>query len=127
MASPSSIAAPRAPGPSPPPGLAPADPPPAPSATRLWLYGLGMLLPAVGFAWRYPLRGNSDQLTDIGKLADYQRAEFAGYVGGLALMFLLYLLALREARRLPPARALPAVFGSGAALAAAMAAMYPVS
>lgn len=94
---------------------------------RLWLYGVAMLLPAIGFAWRYPLRSQSNILTDIGKMARYEGEEFAGYVGGLALMFVLYLLAMREARRLPPRRALPAVFGSGVALAVAMAAMYPTN
>ena len=102
-------------------------PDPARGAWRLWLYGLTMLVPAVGFARRYPLRGNSDGLTDIGKLARYEVAEFAGYVGGLGLMFLLYGLALRESRRLPARRALPAVFGCGAALALVMAWMYPVN
>ena len=42
-------------------------------------------------------------------------------------MFVLYALALRESRRLPPHRGLPAVFGVGAALAVPMAAMYPVN
>jgi len=86
-----------------------------------------MLVPAVGFARRYPLPGNAAGLTDIGKLAEYGVAEFTGYVGGLAAMFLLYALALREAGRLPAGRALPAVFGIGAGLAAAFALMYPVN
>lgn len=86
-----------------------------------------MVVPAVAFARRYPLPGNEDELTDIGKLAAYGGTEFVGYVGGLALMFLLYGLALRESGRLPARRALPAVFASGAALAAAFAWMYPVT
>ncbi len=86
-----------------------------------------MLAPAVGFALRYPLRGNHEGLTDIGKLAGYGVPEFAGYVGGLVLMFLLYGLALRECRRLPAGRALPAVFVGGGVLALAFAWMYPVN
>jgi hypothetical protein len=86
-----------------------------------------MLAPAVAFALRYPLRGNHQGLTDIGKLAGYGVPEFAGYVGGLALMFLLYGLALRECRRLPAGRALPVVFVGGGALALAFAWMYPVN
>ncbi len=108
------------------PGPAPV-PPPARGAWRLWLLGLAMLVPAIGFARRYPLRGNSDGLTDIGKLAEYGVPEFAGYVGGIAALFLLYLLALGESRRLAASRALPAVFGVGAALALVMAWMYPVN
>ncbi len=97
------------------------------SAWRLWLYGLGMLIPALGFAHRYPLRGNSDRLVDIGKLAQYGVTEFAGYVAGLTLMFALYILALRESRRLTTPRALPAIFACGTALAVAMGWMYPVN
>ena len=100
---------------------------PARASWRLWLYGLAMLAPAVGFARRYPLRGNAERLTDIGKLAGYGAAEFAGYVGGVAAMFLLYGLALRESRRLPARRALPAVFICGGALAATMAWLYPLT
>src|SRR5436853_5624517 len=71
------------------------------SALRLWLCGIGMLVPIFAFAWRYPLGSNSSTLTDIGKLAHYEPAEFAGYVGGMAVLFGLYVLALRESRRLP--------------------------
>ena len=38
------------------------------SALRLWLCGIGMLVPIFAFAWRYPLGSNSSTLTDIGKL-----------------------------------------------------------
>lgn len=104
-----------------------ATSPPVRGAWRLWLYGLAMLGPAGYFAWRYPLRGNADELVDIGKMARYEVDEFVGYVGGLAVLFALYLLALRESRRLPARRALPAVFGCGAAMAALFAWMYPVN
>ncbi len=97
------------------------------SARRLWLLAAGMLLPAVGFAWRYPLRGNEQQLTDIGKLARYGRPEFAGYVGGLALMFACYLLAIRESRLLPARRSMPPVVIGAVVLSIVMATMYPVN
>ena len=107
-----------------------AAPPPLTSsrgARRLWLYALAMVAPAVGFARRYPLAPNADGLTDIGKLAGYRVAEFVGYAGGLGLMFVLYVLALRETRRLPARTAMPAVVAGGVALALAFAAMYPVN
>ena len=94
---------------------------------RLWLYGLGMYIPTVYFAWRYPLRGNSDKLTDLGGMAHYELDELVTFVGGIVILFGFYLLALRESRRLPVRQALPAVFACGAALAAVMAFMYPVN
>ncbi len=97
------------------------------SSRRLWLYGLGMLGPAIYFAWRYPLRSNSDHLVDIGKLARYEVDAFILFVGGISLLFALYVLAVWESRRLPARRALPVVFGCGTLLAAAMAWMYPVN
>ena len=112
---------------APPPASDGTASPPVRGAWRLWLYGLAMLGPAGYFARRYPLRGNADELVDIGKMARYEVGEFVGYVGGLAVLFALYLLALRESRRLPVGRALPAVFGCGATLAAVFAWMYPVN
>jgi len=93
----------------------------------LWLCGAGMLVPLGYSALRYPLRGWTTQLVDIGKLSHYEWPEFTWYTGGLVVMFALYLLALRETRRLPVERALPAVFGVAAVLGAAMAWMYPVN
>ncbi len=93
----------------------------------MWLYGLLMFIPLLGFAWRYPLVPNSGGLTDIGKLAQYERAEFIGYMAGMAALFTLYLLALRECRKLPDHAALPAVFGCGWLMAACMVWMYPVN
>lgn len=86
-----------------------------------------MLLVLAAFAWRYPLRGNTERLVDIGKLANYGRLEFVGYVGGMVVLFALYALALRETRRPASARALPVVFVCAAAFAVAMTAMYPVN
>ncbi len=86
-----------------------------------------MLVPAVGFARRYPLPGHQTGLDDIGTLSKYGAVELVGYAGGLGLMLLCYLLALREVRRLPSQRALPAVFGIGAALALAFGLMYPAT
>lgn len=98
-----------------------------PRASRLWLCGLGLLGPAAYFAWRYPLAGNADRLVDMGQLARYGVPEFLGFLGGMGLLFGLYLLALREARRLPARQALPAVFGVGAALVLLFGSMYPLS
>ncbi len=86
-----------------------------------------MLGPMVYFAWRYALRAHNDILIDIGQLSQYKRGEYLGFVGGMALLFALYILALRESRHLSPRQALPAVFGCGTALATAMACMYPVT
>ena len=94
---------------------------------RFLLYGLGMLIPAIYFARRYPLRGRSDELVDIGKLAHYQRPEFVWYCLGLGVMFVCYAGAAIECRRLPRAVAAWFVFGVGAALAGCFAWMYPVN
>ncbi len=93
----------------------------------LWLYGLGMLAPFMYFASRYPLRPHSHMLTDIGKLSQYGRVEFLGYVVGLLILFALYVLALNESRRLPLRSALPPIFSWASAFGAAMIWMYPVN
>jgi hypothetical protein len=94
---------------------------------RLWLYGLGMLIPVFGFAWRYPLGPNALGLTDIGKLAEYRALPFVGYLGGIAALYLLYLLALRESRQLTPRQALPPILGCGALMTVGMSWLYPVN
>ncbi len=97
------------------------------SVARLWLYGIGMLGPALYFARRYPLLGNTGQVVDLGILSDYDRSEFRAFVAAIMTLFALYALALRECQRLPSERALPAVFGIGVTLASTMATMYPVT
>jgi len=94
---------------------------------RLWLYGAGMLVPLILFARRYPLAQYRYTLTDIGKLAHYAGPEFVGFVGGMLVMFLCYLLALHESRRLAPEQAMPAIFGCAAFMAVALYWMYPVN
>jgi hypothetical protein len=86
-----------------------------------------MLLPAAYFALRYPLRGHTDRLYDIGKLADYQVAELIWFCLGLGAMFVCYALAALEARRVPVRRALPPVFVCGGLLTLLFAWMYPVN
>lgn len=86
-----------------------------------------MVIVAIAFTWRYPLIGSDDQLTDIGKLAEYDAVEFFGYVGGLVVMFAAYIIGWREASRLDPERAVRAVWGCGLAMAGAFALMYPVN
>lgn len=102
-------------------------PQPARGPLLLWLYGVGMLLVACAFVWRYPLIPNAHALADIGKLARYQPAEFAGYLGGMAALWLLYFAALRESRRLAARHVVAVAFGCGAALAFAFVWLYPVS
>jgi hypothetical protein len=94
---------------------------------RLWLYGIGMLVPVILFARRYPLTQYHDTLTDIGKLAGYALPEFTGFVGGLLVMFLCYLLALHESRRAAPEQIMPVIFACAAFMAIAMYWMYPVN
>ncbi len=93
----------------------------------LWLYGAGMTGILASFALRYPLRGNDDELQDIGQLSSYGIIEFVWYVAGMAALFALYLLALREARRLSLRRSGTPIFVNGAGLAAVMTWMYPVN
>jgi hypothetical protein len=96
-------------------------------AWRLWLYGSGMALICGGFAWRYPLREHANELLDIGKLAHYRTLPFIGFTAGVIGLFVLYILAIREARRVSPARGRLALFVCGAAQVAAMGWMYPVN
>ncbi|HEU5432476.1 MAG TPA: hypothetical protein VFU81_12480, partial [Thermomicrobiales bacterium] len=100
---------------------------PASSAIPLLLAGALVVGPALGFAHRYPLLAYAGELTDIGKLAHYRPLEFAGYVGGLGVMFAGYLWGLWLCRRTPVQRALPAVFAVAILAALAMAWMYPVN
>jgi hypothetical protein len=86
-----------------------------------------MLVPLILFARRYPLAQHRYTLTDIGKLAHYAWPEFVGFVGGMLVMFVCYLLALHESRRAMPEQAMPAIFGCAALMAVAMYWMYPVN
>jgi alpha-1,6-mannosyltransferase len=97
------------------------------SVARLWIFGLAIELIAVAFAWRNPFFGNSDQLVDIGILAQYGRPEFAGFCAGVGGMFVFYLLGIRETRKLSPRQAVVPIFVCGLAQSAAMAWMYPVN
>ncbi|MDP9370374.1 MAG: glycosyltransferase 87 family protein, partial [Chloroflexota bacterium] len=94
---------------------------------RLWLCGAGMIAILASLALRYPLRGNDKELQDIGQMAAYGVPELVWYVLGMGALFALYLLALRESRRLRTWEALPPVFGCGGALAAVMTWMHPVN
>ena len=76
--------------------------------------------------WRYPLPGNV-RPSDLGYLSQYGKPELWAYVGGMAALFGLYLLALRETRRLPARRALPVVFSWSAIHAALMGFMFPAT
>jgi hypothetical protein len=112
-----------------PPAFVASRPPASSPSSVIWLLLAGALVvgPAIGFARRYPLPPNAGELTDIGKLAHYAPLEFAGYVGGLAVMFVGYLWGLWLCQRIPARRALPAVFAVAILAALAMAWMYPVN
>jgi hypothetical protein len=90
------------------------------------LLGLLMLLPLGYFVWRYPLPGNV-RPSDLGYLSRYGKPELWAYLGGVAALFCLYLLALQETRRISPRRALPVVFGWSAVHAALMGFMFPAT
>jgi hypothetical protein len=85
-----------------------------------------MLLPLGYFVWRYPLPGNV-RPSDLGYLSRYGKPELWAYLGGVAALFCLYLLALQETRRISPRRALPVVFGWSAVHAALMGFMFPAT
>src|SRR3954451_18058551 len=89
------------------------------SVRLLWIYGMGMFVPCAYFAARYPLVPHSGRLTDMGKLAHYGRSEFLAFAAGIVIMFGLYVLALRETRRLPLHTALTPIFGWAGAFGAA--------
>lgn len=93
----------------------------------LWLYGLGILLPSIYFAARYPLRENANRLVDLGILSDYGRLEFTLFVLALGIWFICYLLAIVEARRINRREALLPVMVCGGATAMLLGLMYPVN
>jgi hypothetical protein len=93
----------------------------------LWLCGALMVVPLLGFSWRYSLWEHGPRLTDIGKLAAYSTPTLAGYLGGMALLFALYLLALRASLGLPGRHALPAIFGCALPMLACMVCLYPTN
>ncbi len=97
------------------------------SVRRLWWYGLGMVVPMVYFAWRYPLAGNSNSMLDIGKMSQYQADEYLFFLASLVVLFTLYILALQESRNLSAQQALRPVFTCATLLGAAMTWMYPVN
>ncbi len=97
------------------------------SERRLWFYGLGMMVPMLYFARRYPLRGNGERLLDIGVMSEYQRDEYLIFIASLVLLFTLYIFALHESRKISTGRALRPVFTCAALLGTAMTWMYPVS
>ena len=97
------------------------------TAARLWLYGLGMLIPAVYFSARYPLRATATRLTDLGILSDYGKLEFALFVGGIIVWFTCYILAIRETRRSKGTGTLLPVMFCGGAVAFLLGLMYPVN
>ncbi len=100
---------------------------PRPGSTRrLSILGLLMLLPLGYFVRRYPLPGNV-RPSDLGYLSRYGKPELWAYVGAVAALFCLYLLALRETRRISPRRALPVVFGWSAVHAGLMGFMFPAT
>ncbi len=108
-----------------------ADPqteqPAQPGSGRLWFFGYLIVVPAIYFAWRYPLAGRTTQLVDIGKIAHYTVATFVLYVGGITLMTIGYCGAVLAARgvRLRTIR-LP-VMGISTLLLGAFATLYPVN
>ena len=53
---------------------------------ELWLLAALVIGVSAAFARRYPLRGNSETLTDIGKMAHYGHAEFWRWLLGIALL-----------------------------------------
>lgn len=94
---------------------------------QLWLIGAGMVPPATWFVARYPLRGHTDSLTDIGKLSHYGAFDFWMFVGGIALFCVVYLLGLRCALRVPARRALPPILVFGIVAVVLLGLMYPVN
>ena len=93
---------------------------------ELWALALALTAISVAFARRYPLRGNSETLTDIGKLAHYGRPEFWWWLAGVTALCLIAAiapyLALSAGRR-----ALWPVLAGAIGAALAFAAMYPVN
>lgn len=97
------------------------------STIGLWICGLTIAAISAAFAWRYPLPGNTERLTDIGKLARYGKPEFAWFCAGIGGMFVFYLLGIFATTKLSPSQALPPIFICGLLQMTAMAFMYPVS
>jgi hypothetical protein len=93
---------------------------------ELWVLAALVIGVSAAFARRYPLRGNSETLTDIGKLSHYGHPEFWRWLLGITLLTVAAAiapyLALKGGRR----SFWPILVGAiGAAIA--FAAMYPVN
>jgi alpha-1,6-mannosyltransferase len=97
------------------------------STIGLWICGFAIAAISAAFAWRYPLPGNTERLTDIGKLARYGKPEFAGFSAGIGGMFIFYVFGIWATTKLSARRALLPVFTCGLAQVTAMAFLYPVS
>src|SRR6478735_1193038 len=93
---------------------------------ELWARALALTAISIAFARRYPLRGNSETLTDIGKLAHYARPEFWWWLAGITALCLIAAIAPYLALRAGRRARWPVLAGAiGAGLA--FAAMYPVN
>ncbi|MGH2558642.1 MAG: hypothetical protein ACRDJH_06230 [Thermomicrobiales bacterium] len=93
----------------------------------LWICGFVSAAICAAFAWRYPLRGHTAELVDIGKLANYRVWPFVGFVAGMLGLFSCYLGGILASRRVDPTQARWALLVCGALQVAAMGWMYPVN
>lgn len=101
--------------------------PARPGFGRLWLFGYLIVVPAIYFAWRYPLAGRSTELVDIGKIAHYTVATFVLYVAGIVVMTAGYCGAVLAARAKPFRAIRLPVVGISALLLGAFSTLYPVN
>lgn len=94
---------------------------------RIWLFGYLLVIPALYFAWRYPLAGRTTQLVDIGKIAHYTVPTFVLYVGGITVMTAGYCLGVLALRGRHFRQVWLPVTGVSALVVAAFATLYPVN
>lgn len=92
-----------------------------------WVYALGMVVPAALFLRRYPLRGHTGRLSDLGILARYGAPEYVGYVIGVTTLFLSALLAFVHCQERPVERWRAPIWTGAVGAGSCFALLYPVS
>lgn len=96
----------------------------------MWLWLVGAVSAAVyylAFARRFPLAEHYQQLNDLGSLGGRDAEAAAKYLGPIVLLFVLYVVAWRLARRLRGWRSLAAVYAGALAFGGTVLFQYPVT
>ncbi|HQX62223.1 MAG TPA: polyprenol phosphomannose-dependent alpha 1,6 mannosyltransferase MptB [Thermomicrobiales bacterium] len=89
--------------------------------------GVGMIVPAMYLARRYPLAPHANELTDLGKLSGYTHASFWRFVVILLVWFICYTAGILVARRCEQRAAFAVTLVAAAVAGLLLVTMYPVN